>query len=121
MRIAKIEFLPDRRLVAVIPRALLVALAAALAATLVPGGSRVAARGVTIPSAIEAVVSKAVYAHSTWGLMAVDLSTGRVLIDRMAEKMVVTGSIFKVYSTASALEVYGSDYRFETPVYRTGD
>ncbi len=103
------------------PRALLAALAMVILTIIVPGGARVAARSVAIPRAIEAIISKAVYAHSTWGLMAVDLSSGRVLIDQMTEKMFVTGSIFKVYSAASVLEVYGPDYRFETPVYRTGD
>jgi D-alanyl-D-alanine carboxypeptidase/D-alanyl-D-alanine-endopeptidase (penicillin-binding protein 4) len=102
-------------------RTLLAALAAVVLTITVAGGTHVAARGVAIPRAIEAIISKSVYARSIWGILVVDLSTGRVLIDQLGEKMFVPGSIFKVYSVASLLDVYGPEYRFETPVYRTGD
>jgi len=34
--------------------------------------------------------------------------------------MFTTGSVLKVYSTSTALHLYGADHTFTTPVYRTG-
>ncbi|MBV8066469.1 MAG: D-alanyl-D-alanine carboxypeptidase, partial [Candidatus Eremiobacteraeota bacterium] len=69
---------------------------------------------------IAQVLAKPLYAHSFFGLYVADEKTGETLIDRSAAAMFDTGSIMKVYSTAAALKVYGPDYRFRTPVYRTG-
>lgn len=69
---------------------------------------------------IDAVTSKPLYTHSPFGIFLADRVTGETLIDRDGEKMFVTGSIMKTYSTASALAAYGPAYRFRTPVYRTG-
>ena len=60
------------------------------------------------------------FAHSTWGIYLADLATGEVLIDQAGGKSLVPGSIMKVYSTATALDSLGPDYRFRTPVYRLG-
>ena len=75
---------------------------------------------VDVDRAIANVVSKPIYAHSIFGIFLADEQTGETLIDRMGEAMFVTGSIMKTYSTASALAAYGPNYRFRTPVYRTG-
>jgi D-alanyl-D-alanine carboxypeptidase/D-alanyl-D-alanine-endopeptidase (penicillin-binding protein 4) len=84
----------------------------------------VAASAAEVPTgvtrAIAAVTSKPIYAHSPFGIFLADRSTGETLIDQSGEKMFVTGSIMKTYSTASALAAYGPEYRFRTPVYRTG-
>jgi D-alanyl-D-alanine carboxypeptidase/D-alanyl-D-alanine-endopeptidase (penicillin-binding protein 4) len=69
---------------------------------------------------IEEVTSQARYDHSTWGFRVTDRETGDVLFDQAGEPMFVTGSILKVFSTSTALHEYGPDYRFHTPVYRTG-
>jgi D-alanyl-D-alanine carboxypeptidase/D-alanyl-D-alanine-endopeptidase (penicillin-binding protein 4) len=83
------------------------------------GRSPATARG--NPSrAIEAIIEKPVYAHSTWGLMIVDLATGQVLLDQASAKMFVTGSVLKVYASGAALDALGPNHRFETPVYRRG-
>ncbi len=74
-----------------------------------------------VDQAISAVTSKPVYTHSMFGIYLADQSTGQVLIDQNGEKMFDTGSIMKVFSTASTLAAYGPNYRFRTPVYRTGN
>jgi D-alanyl-D-alanine carboxypeptidase/D-alanyl-D-alanine-endopeptidase (penicillin-binding protein 4) len=66
------------------------------------------------------IQSKAAYAHTSWGVHVVDLDTGAVLIDQAGDRSLVPGSIMKVYSTATALDLYGPDYRFHTPVYKAG-
>ncbi|MEO9171133.1 MAG: D-alanyl-D-alanine carboxypeptidase [Candidatus Baltobacteraceae bacterium] len=66
------------------------------------------------------ITSKPMYQHTSWGFMIVDQNSGETLLDTMGAKMYVPGSIMKTYSTSSALKVYGPDYRFRTPVYKTG-
>lgn len=63
------------------------------------------------------VASKPAYAHSRLALIVEDLTTGEKLIDRDSTKMFVPGSIMKTYSTSTALQGYGPNYRFRTPVY----
>jgi D-alanyl-D-alanine carboxypeptidase/D-alanyl-D-alanine-endopeptidase (penicillin-binding protein 4) len=87
-------------------------------------GAQAAAAATPIPPSVQAAIgqaqSKPAYESSTWGLRVVDQDTGEVLIDQLGEKLFVTGSTMKTYATAAALASYGADYRFRTPVYRTG-
>jgi PBP4 family serine-type D-alanyl-D-alanine carboxypeptidase len=96
----------------------------AATAALMASISGLAAAQEPVPASVQAALSqitgKPVYQHSTWGYRVVDLSTGAVLVEQNADKMFVTGSILKVYSTATALDTLGPDYRFRTPVYRRG-
>lgn len=69
---------------------------------------------------IDEVTSQERYDHSTWGFHVTDRETGEVLFDQNGEPMFVTGSILKVFSTATVLHEYGPDHRFHTPVFRTG-
>src|SRR5689334_23564825 len=77
-----------------------------------------------VPASVEAVLnevtSRRVYAHGTWGYRFVDLDTGEVLLERNASQLFVTGSILKLYATATALDTLGPDFRFRTPVYKRG-
>ncbi|CAI8761171.1 D-alanyl-D-alanine carboxypeptidase/D-alanyl-D-alanine endopeptidase [Methylocaldum szegediense] len=70
--------------------------------------------------AITTITSQSRYAQSTWGYSVMDLTTGEVLLAEADEKMFVPGSILKAYSTATVLNAYTHEYRFRTPVYRTG-
>jgi D-alanyl-D-alanine carboxypeptidase/D-alanyl-D-alanine-endopeptidase (penicillin-binding protein 4) len=70
---------------------------------------------------IAAVEAKPVFAPATWGIHVADLATGEVLIDQAGGKALVPASVMKVYSLATALDAYGADYRFRTPVYRLGE
>ena len=44
-----------------------------------------------------------------------------MLIDQAGAKALVPASVMKIYSLATALDSYGADYRFRTPVYRLGE
>jgi D-alanyl-D-alanine carboxypeptidase/D-alanyl-D-alanine-endopeptidase (penicillin-binding protein 4) len=60
------------------------------------------------------------YEHSGWGFTVRDLHTGEVLLDQNGGKLFVTGSILKVFPIATVLHSYGPEFRFRTPVCRTG-
>ncbi len=70
---------------------------------------------------IEETIAQSRYANSTWGIQVEDLATGEVVYSQNASQMFIPGSIFKNFSTVSALKAYGPDYQFRTPVYRRGD
>lgn len=69
---------------------------------------------------LRAVLNEPTYQPSHWGLLVVDQSTGEVLFEHQPDKLFVPASVTKLYSVAAALEELGSDYRFETPIYRRG-
>ena len=74
----------------------------------------------TLSAVIAGVQGKTSYSHSSWGIRVADLQSGEVLIEQASDTAFVPGSIMKVYSTAAALDAYGPDFRFHTPVYRLG-
>lgn len=84
------------------------------------GGQRPETSAASLRDAIAAITSQSRYAQSTWGYSVMDLTTGEVLLAESSEKMFVPGSILKAYSTATVLKAYTPEYRFYTPVYRTG-
>lgn len=72
-----------------------------------------------VTDAIDQVTSQSRYERSIWGFSITDLSTGEVLLDQSGDKLAVPGSILKTFSATAALDGYGPDYRFRTPVYQT--
>jgi D-alanyl-D-alanine carboxypeptidase/D-alanyl-D-alanine-endopeptidase (penicillin-binding protein 4) len=71
-------------------------------------------------SRIEQIVDAPEYRHANWGLLIADLDSGDVLYERNAENLFAPASTTKLYSVAAALDAFGPDYRFETPVYARG-
>ena len=55
-----------------------------------------------------------------WGFLFVDLATGETIVERDSTKLFVPASTTKLYSTATALDALGADYRFHTPIHRRG-
>lgn len=60
------------------------------------------------------------YKHSDWGYLVVDQKTGEVLASQSPDRMFDAGSTMKTFSVAAALDAYGNDHVFRTPVYKTG-
>ena len=60
------------------------------------------------------------YRQSDWGYVVLDQKTGEVLASQDPVRMFDPGSTMKTFAVAAALENYGSDYVFRTPVYRVG-
>ena len=95
----------------------------ALGSLLAAGSAAVAAAAPAPPGVqqvLAGILSKPLYAHSTWGYEVVDQGTGQALLGQNVDQTFVTGSILKLYSTSTALAVLGPNYRFRTPVYRLG-
>jgi D-alanyl-D-alanine carboxypeptidase/D-alanyl-D-alanine-endopeptidase (penicillin-binding protein 4) len=73
-----------------------------------------------LTTALAAIENQSRYDHSTWGYQVLDQETGQVLASQNAQSMFDPGSTMKIYSTATALRLYGPNYRFTTPAYRQG-
>ncbi|GAU86330.1 D-alanyl-D-alanine carboxypeptidase/D-alanyl-D-alanine-endopeptidase [Bosea sp. BIWAKO-01] len=76
---------------------------------------------VSVAQAIGRLQAKPTFAHMSWGIQLIDLATGKVLIDQAANRSLLPASVMKTYSVATALDLYGADHRFRTPVYRLGN
>ena len=60
------------------------------------------------------------YQSAHWGLLFVDLATGEPIVSHNAEKLFAPASTTKLFSTATALDALGADYRFRTPIHYRG-
>ena len=60
------------------------------------------------------------YRQSDWGYLVQDQKTGEVLASQSPDRMFDAGSTMKTFAVSTALEHYGADYVFHTPVYRAG-
>ncbi len=58
--------------------------------------------------------------RTTVCLKVVDLESGEVLYDRGGDRLLVPASNLKIYTTACALDRFGSDHRFETKLELCG-
>ena len=74
-----------------------------------------------VPPKVREVMDSAKYKQAHWGLLAVDLKTGEVRFERNSEKLFAPASTTKCFSVACALDAFGADYRFETPIVRRGE
>ena len=61
------------------------------------------------------------YAGSRWYVHVSDRATGAALYELNADQLVLPASTTKLWSTSAALDTFGTDFRFETPVYRRGE
>ena len=60
------------------------------------------------------------YANARWNLLVTDLDSGKTLYGLNADRLAFTGSVRKLFSVGVAMNALGPDFRFKTPVYRTG-
>lgn len=97
---------------------LLVAAACSTSGT--AGITGVTAGSASLTKALAAIENEAKYQQADWGYSVLDAKTGEVLAAQNANKMFDPGSTMKTYSVSTALKLYGPDYRFHTPVYKTG-
>ena len=74
----------------------------------------------TLTQTFAQIEHKSIYRQSTWGYDVLDQRTGQVLASQNSQQMFDPGSTMKLYSVATGLRLYGTRYRFRTPVYREG-
>ncbi len=70
--------------------------------------------------AVQQLLQKPDYENALVGMNVMDLATGDVLFGLNQEKLLAPASTMKLISTATALEILGADYRFETKIGYTG-
>lgn len=74
----------------------------------------------TISNALLRMSNDADLKNASWGFYAVDVSNGQLIASRNGEVSLAPASIQKTISTATALEIFGDDYRFTTTIQYDG-
>ena len=70
---------------------------------------------------VAAVIGDPLYKHAHWGLLVVDLETGKTIYERNPDHLFAPASTTKLFSVAAAWDLLGSDRRFTTSVFARGD
>lgn len=70
---------------------------------------------------VDAITNAREFAGAHWGLLVVDLATGRPIFERNPDQLFCPASVTKLFTTAAALADLGAEYRFKTPVVRRGE
>lgn len=70
--------------------------------------------------AVADIINGPEFKQAQWGILLADRETGEVLQSHGPQKLYVPASTTKLFSSATALEVFGPDYRFKTPVFKRG-
>ncbi len=74
-----------------------------------------------IAAEIEGVIDAPEYGLAEWGILVVDRTSGETLFERNPDRLFKPASTTKLYSVAAAMDAFGADHRFETPLYRRGE
>jgi PBP4 family serine-type D-alanyl-D-alanine carboxypeptidase len=74
----------------------------------------------SLASRVEKIISRPEFAHSNFGIEFDDLESGKVLYSLNSEKLFVPASTTKLLTEGTLLAELGPNYRFHTPIYRTG-
>ncbi|MBI4322230.1 MAG: D-alanyl-D-alanine carboxypeptidase/D-alanyl-D-alanine-endopeptidase [Chloroflexi bacterium] len=81
----------------------------------------VAGGGIALSPEIRQIVESPEFAHTTWGLLAVDLETGQEVYESLNPALMFDpASTTKLFTVAAAIDILGADHRFRTPVYKRG-
>jgi D-alanyl-D-alanine carboxypeptidase/D-alanyl-D-alanine-endopeptidase (penicillin-binding protein 4) len=80
-----------------------------------------AAAAASLPPAVRAIIEGPRYRYGRWGIMAQDIRTGETLYAYNADQLFGPASVTKLFTAAAALDRLGPDYRFRTPLYRSGE
>ncbi|MGH2601253.1 MAG: D-alanyl-D-alanine carboxypeptidase/D-alanyl-D-alanine endopeptidase, partial [Dehalococcoidia bacterium] len=94
------------------------ALAVAAAGAIVP--TRTVRAQNPLPASVQTIMGAPRYAIARWFLYVADRATGEALYSLNGNDLALPASTTKLWTTAAALDAYGPDFRFETPVYRRG-
>jgi D-alanyl-D-alanine carboxypeptidase/D-alanyl-D-alanine-endopeptidase (penicillin-binding protein 4) len=73
-----------------------------------------------LTTALASIENQPRYAQSDWGYVFMDQKTGEVVASQNPDKMFDPGSTMKTYAVSTALQLYGTDQTFRTPLYRQG-
>jgi PBP4 family serine-type D-alanyl-D-alanine carboxypeptidase len=74
----------------------------------------------TLSAKISDISRRPELVHATFGVAAYDLDAKTLVFGLNAEQLFTPGSTTKLLTMGTALGLLGADYRYHTPVYRTG-
>src|SRR6185312_7468605 len=74
----------------------------------------------TFADVVKQVIGRPAYTHANWGLEVWSVDEKKPLYVLNGDKLFIPGSTTKLFTEGSALYLLGPDYRFHTPLYRTG-
>lgn len=100
--------------------ALVLAAALLVAPAVAPAGAAADDGDVGISGKMQALMGKPRFRTATWAILAVDVDTGEVVVAHNRDKLMAAGSNTKIFSVGTALDVFGPDHTFVTPVYAVG-
>ncbi len=86
--------------------------------TLMQSGPLLAEKG--LPQGISKIITDPLYKGSYWGILVKDLESGEIVYQLNMDKLFVPASTTKLFTLSAALDTFGPDYRFQTPIYRRG-
>jgi PBP4 family serine-type D-alanyl-D-alanine carboxypeptidase len=69
---------------------------------------------------IDQIISQPRYKHATFGIEVYSLDDNKVVYERNADQLFTPASTTKLLTEGTALGLLGSNYRFDTRIYRTG-
>lgn len=69
---------------------------------------------------VKTLLQKPEYRNATLGIVVADAKTGERLFELNPDQLMIPASTLKIITTATALEMLGDDYRFETKTGFTG-
>ena len=79
------------------------------------------AAATSLAERVDAITNAREYVGAHWGMLVVDLATGRPVFERNPDQMFCPASVTKLFTTAAAMTELGAEYRFKTPVVRRGE
>lgn len=75
----------------------------------------------TLGERIDSILNDPQAASAFWGVYVKDLSNNRVLYSKNSDKTLVPASNQKILTSATALDILGSDFRYETTLHFKGE
>ncbi len=71
-------------------------------------------------SALQTLLERPEYKNASVGINVVDLRSAETVFELNPEKLLIPASTMKLVTTAAALEILGSNYRFQTKIVYSG-
>ena len=70
-----------------------------------------------LASVIDPLITSDEYKHGRWGVAIISLSDGKLIYEHNGDQLFTPASNMKIFTTAVALDLLGSDYKWRTSVY----
>lgn len=67
-------------------------------------------------SGLQQFVNNPALKHASVGVSVIDMQSGRVVVDYNSQKSLTPASILKLVTTATAMELFGENYRYKTDI-----